>query len=144
MDSNIPQNLAQNKKIRDAAAAYQADPSQENLFLLLTQIAQRAMKEGMFMAPVNPERGSEKLYMTVRTEDGKEWFVAYTDISEAEKDETTSIVNTPIAHYIQSILDNGSTAGLLINPWTQALPLSMPLLKVIARTVAEADSSNLK
>jgi len=86
----------------------------------------------MWMAPV----GQKDLYGMVRTDDGKSWYAAYTDVAQSEHDTETSIINVPILQHLSEIMKSDRAEGLLLNPWTQGMPVPKSWLQAILNVLA--------
>lgn len=78
--------LGGNEMIEGAITAYHTEATKGRLCGVLESIRQRMYADEHFMIPViASEDGSEFIFRTVQTNDGKEWLVAFTSPAELKK-----------------------------------------------------------
>ena len=82
-NQNVDEGLRGNEQIEEAIAALQQEPSQEMLAHTLTVIRRRMNENGQVIIAVEPPVGDRGLQVqAVRTEDGENWWVAFTGFEE--------------------------------------------------------------
>ena len=82
-NQNVDEGLRGNEQIEEAIAALQQEPSQEMLAHTLTVIRRRMNENGQVIIAVEPPGGDRGLQVqAVRTEDGENWWVAFTGFEE--------------------------------------------------------------
>ena len=122
-----------NELIEDAINAYKAETKKENLFAIMEAIRTRMHQDGHFMVPVfKAEDGKGFRFCTLKTQDGKEWMVAFTSHAEYDKGKPSEIISNFIDSTLQACVDAQST-GLIINPWGQPFFLTTELIKMILK-----------
>lgn len=75
-----------NEKIEEAVAALQQETTQEMLAHTLTVIRRRMREAGQLIVAVEPSMGDNNLNIqSVKTDDGKCWWMAFTSFDEELK-----------------------------------------------------------
>ena len=126
--------LQGNEKMEAAIAGLQQEPTQEMLAHTLTVIRRRMKDAGQLIIAVEPPSGDGQLRLeAVRTEDGKNWWVAFTSFEEELKGggSVKSTFMTDIHKLFQSALQVDEIEGVIINPWNRTIMLSKVLIKII-------------
>lgn len=121
-----------NEMIEEAIEQYYEDNTDDNLKEVLEAIRKRMHADGHFIFPV-VETGDENpsfTFRTVRTNDGKEWGVAFTSQPEYEKGEPSQILSNFIDTTMRFFLGS-ETAGLILNPWGKYFLLEKDLIEEI-------------
>ena len=122
-----------NELIEDAISAYHADATKENLCTVLEAIRTRMHQDGHFMIPViASEDGREFAFRSVRTNDEKEWLVAFTSPAEHAKGQPCQIISNFIDATLKGCMDVGSP-DFIINPWGQSFMLTKELIDMILK-----------
>ena len=87
MENNkTDEGLQGNEKIEKAIAGLQQEASQEMLAHTLTVIRRRMKEGGQVIIAVEPPKGDGQIRLeAVRTEDGKNWWSAFTSFEEELK-----------------------------------------------------------
>ena len=81
---NVDEGLRGNEQIEEAIAALQQEPSQEMLAHTLTCIRRRMNENGQVIIAVEPPVGDQGMQVqAVQTDDGANWWVAFTGFEEA-------------------------------------------------------------
>ena len=62
--------------------------------------------------------------------DKKEWYAAFTNMSEVEKGASTSTITQPIEHFLKAVLETEGVEGVIINPWDNAFSLDKDAIKL--------------
>lgn len=127
-------NLKENQKIEAAIEQLQKVPSQETLAHALTVFRRRMNEGGELIPAVDQDAGTGALKMRVlRTEDGKEWFLAYTGFEEQRKDSNPimSGFTAEIRQLFVMALGEPNIEGIIINPWNRTLMLDKNLIRII-------------
>ena len=83
---NVDEGLRGNEQIEEAIAALQQEPSQEMLAHTLTCIRRRMNENGQVIIAVEPPVGDQGMQVqAVQTDDGANWWVAFTGFEEEIK-----------------------------------------------------------
>ena len=126
--------LKENIRIELAIEQLQKVPSQEMLAHTLT-VLRRRMKEGGELIPaLDQNAGMNSLQMRVlRTEDGRSWFLAFTNFEEQIKDSNPvmSAFTAKIEQLFQMTLGEKNIDGLILNPWNRTIMLDKNLLRIV-------------
>ena len=126
--------LLGNEKIEEAVAALQQETTQEMLAHTLTVIRRRMREAGQLIVAVEPSVGDNNLNIqSVKTDDGKCWWMAFTSFDEELKgaDNIKSTFLTDIDKLLKSALQVDEISGIIINPWNKTLMLDKELIKII-------------
>ena len=126
--------LLGNEKIEEAVAALQQETTQEMLAHTLTVIRRRMREAGQLIVAVEPSMGDNNLNIqSVKTDDGKCWWMAFTSFDEELKgaDNIKSTFLTDIDKLLKSALQVDEISGIIINPWNKTLMLDKELIKII-------------
>ncbi len=134
----IEEKLSWNTRLEEAAGIFRENPTDDNLYRLLTIIVSLARSGGMWMVPVRSSRETGQPFQLLQTDDGKSWFAAYTDVSQAEADEVTSIMSMDISASLRAAEGIEEAAGLMINPWTMAAALPMNAVRIALKVMEGA------
>ena len=128
------ESLQGNEKIETAIAALQQEITEEMLAHVLT-IIRRSMKENkQLIIAVEPPKGDGKINLqTIRTNDGKQWLVAFTNFDEELKgsDKIMSTFTAEIDKIFLTALQEPSIEGVIINPWNRTIMLNKSLINII-------------
>ena len=77
------EGLQGNDKIEQAIAGLQQEATQEMLAHTLTVIRRRMREKGQLIIAVEPPKGDGQIQLqAVRTDDGKQWWAAFTGFEE--------------------------------------------------------------
>ena len=142
-----------NEELVAAMAAAHQDGSKESYIRVLDLIAKRIAEQGEFILPVQMSQSAfdmlgdlnkvkvgdtlqatEEIRMkpqTITDNDGKLWFVAFTDHNEASKGEASSSINQPMKDILKVALAAEDKEGLIINPWENPIFLNKGMLKMV-------------
>ena len=126
--------LLGNEKIEEAIAALQQETTQEMLAHTLTVIRRRMREAGQLIVAVEPSVGDNNLNIqSVKTDDGKCWWMAFTSFDEELKgaDNIKSTFLTDIDKLLNSALQVDEISGIIINPWNKTLMIDKELIKII-------------
>lgn len=83
---NMDEGLIGNEKIEEAIKVLQAEPSEEMLAHTLTIIRRRMKEAGQFIIAVDaPKEAGRINIQSVKTEDGRLWWMAFTGFEEELK-----------------------------------------------------------
>lgn len=124
---NVDEGLRGNEQIEEAIAALQQEPSQEMLAHTLTVIRRRMNENGQVIIAVEPPVGDRGLQIqAVRTEDGENWWVAFTGFEEEMRgsEGVMSTFLTDMGHLFTSALEVEEISGIILNPWNRTLMLN--------------------
>lgn len=127
-------NLKGNDLIEEAIKLLQQQPSEEALAYALTVVRRRLKEDGHFIISVSGGEVMGNLGLnTVNTDDGKEWFVAFTSFDEQLKGSNAvmSGFTSPIRKLFDMALKTDGVEGIIINPWNRTLMLDKSLIKLI-------------
>lgn len=128
------EGLKGNEKIEEAILALQHDATHEQLAHTLTVIRRRMREGGQLIVAVEPDISQPQMKLqTVRTEDGKIWWSAFTSFEEELKgaDRIKSTFLTEIDKLFQTALTVPEIAGVIINPWNRTIMLDKHLIRII-------------
>ena len=131
---NQDKGLQGNEKIEQAIAALQQEATQEMLAHTLTVIRRRMRENGQFILSVEPPTGDNQLRIgTVKTGDGKVWWVAFTSFEEELKGggSVQSTFLTDIDQLFNSALQVNEIEGIILNPWNRTIMLDKNLINII-------------
>ena len=85
-DYKTDEGLQGNEKIEEAIAGLQHEATQEMLAPTLNVIRRRMKEDGQFIIAVEPPKGDGQIRLeAIRTEDGKNWWSAFTSFEEELK-----------------------------------------------------------
>ena len=135
---NQDKGLQGNEKIEQAIAALQQEATQEMLAHTLTVIRIRMRENGQFILSVEPPTGDNQLRIgTVKTGDGKVWWVAFTSFEEELKGggSVQSTFLTDIDQLFNSALQVNEIEGIILNPWNRTIMLDKNLINIILGNV---------
>ena len=122
-----------NELIEQAISAFHTEATKERLSAVLEAIRTRMHQDGHFMIPViTSEDGSEFTFRSMKTNDGKEWLVAFTSPTEYEKGQPSQIVSNFIDATLKGCMDAGSP-DFIINPWGLSFLLTRELIDMIIK-----------
>ena len=136
-DNKIPhtdEGLQGNEKIEQAIAGLQQEATQEMLAHTLTVIRRRMRENGQFIIAVEPPKGDGQIQLqAVKTDDGKQWWAAFTGFEEELKggDSVKSTFLTDIEKLFESVLTVDEIEGVIINPWNRTIMLNKRLISII-------------
>ena len=133
-DYKTDEGLQGNEKIEEAIAGLQHEATQEMLAHTLTVIRRRMKEDGQFIIAVEPPKGDGQLRLeAVRTEDGKNWWVAFTSFEEelkgAEPVQSTFLVD--MDKLFDAALAVPEISGIILNPWNRTIQLDKTLIRII-------------
>ena len=127
------EGLNGNEKIEQAVCQLQQEPTQEQLAHTLTVIRRRMRENGQVVVAVEAVAKEQNLQLaTVRTEDGRRWFAAFTSFEEEMKG--GGAVKSTFLADIQQLFETtreADVAGVILNPWNRRLALDQTLLAVV-------------
>ena len=127
------EGLNGNEKIEQAVYQLQQEPTQEQLAHTLTVIRRRMRENGQVVVAVEAVAKEQNLQLaTVRTEDGRRWFAAFTSFEEEMKG--GGAVKSTFLADIQQLFETtreADVAGVILNPWNRRLALDQTLLAVV-------------
>ena len=126
--------LLGNEKIEEAVAALQQETTQEMLAHTLTVIRRRMRESGQLIVAVEPSMGDNNLNIqSVKTDDGKCWWMAFTSFDEEVKG-SGSVMSTfmsDIDSLFVTALKTDGISGIIINPWNKTIMLDKRLISII-------------
>ncbi len=128
------EGLQGNDKIEQAIAGLQQEATQEMLAHTLTVIRRRMREKGQLIIAVEPPKGDGQIQLqAVRTDDGKQWWAAFTGFEEELKggDSVKSTFLTDIEKLFESALTVDEIEGVIINPWNRTIMLNKRLISII-------------
>ena len=128
------EGLQGNEKIETAIAGLQKEASQEMLAHTLTVIRRRMKEGGQVIIAVEPPKGDGQLRLeAIRTEDGKNWWAAFTSFEEELKGggSVKSTFLTDIRKLFELILQTDEIEGVVLNPWNRTIMLDKYLIEII-------------
>ena len=126
--------LQGNDKIEQAIAGLQQEATQEMLAHTLTVIRRRMREKGQLIIAVEPPKGDGQIQLqAVRTDDGKQWWAAFTGFEDELKggDSVKSTFLTDIEKLFESALTVDEIEGVIINPWNRTIMLNKRLISII-------------
>ena len=126
--------LQGNEKIETAIAALQQESTQEMLAHVLTVIRRSMKANGQLIIAVEPPKGDGKINLqAIRTNDGKQWWAAFTSFDEELKgsDKIMSTFTADIDKIFLAALQEPSIEGVIINPWNRTIMLNKTLINII-------------
>lgn len=132
--THTDEGLQENEKIEQAIAGLQQEATQEMLAHTLTVIRRRMHENGQFIIAVEPPKGDGQIQLqAVRTDDGKQWWAAFTGFEEELKggDSVKSTFLTDIEKLFESALTVDEIEGVIINPWNRTIMLNKRLISII-------------
>ena len=100
----------------------------------LTVIRRRMKDAGQLIIAVEPPSGDGQLRLeAVRTEDGKNWWVAFTSFEEELKGggSVKSTFLTDIDKLFELTLQTDEIEGVILNPWNRTIMLDKYLIEII-------------
>ena len=126
--------LLGNEKIEEAVAALQQETTQEMLAHTLTVIRRRMREAGQLIVAVEPSMGDNNLNIqSVKTDDGKYWWMAFTSFDEELKG-SGSVMSTfmaDIEKMFESAINAEGIEGIIINPWNRTIMLDKELIRIV-------------
>lgn len=126
--------LLGNEKIEEAVAALQQETTQEMLAHTLTVIRRRMREAGQLIVAVEPSAGDNNLNIqSVKTDDGKFWWMAFTSFDEELKG-SGSVMSTfmaDIEKMFKSAINAEGIEGIIINPWNRTIMLDKELIRIV-------------
>ena len=128
------EGLQGNEKIEEAIAAHQKELTDEMLAHTLTVIRRRMKAKGQLILAVDAPGGDGKLNVqAVKTDDGKNWWAAFTSFEEELKGggSVMSTFLTDVEQLFHSAIATDEIEGIIINPWNRTLMLNKQLLKIV-------------
>ena len=129
----MDRGLQGNDKIEEAIRELQEAPSDEQLAHTLTLLLRRRRENGQVVVAVEAVAKEQNLQLaTVRTEDGRRWFAAFTSFEEEMKG-GGAVKSTFLADIRQlfEVAREADVAGVILNPWNRRLALDQTLLAVV-------------
>ena len=123
----MDRGLQGNDKIEEAIRELQEAPSDEQLAHTLTLLRRRMRENGQAVA-----KEQNLQLATVRTEDGRRWFAAFTSFEEEMKG--GGAVKSTFLADIRQLFETtreADVAGVILNPWNRRLALDQTLLAVV-------------
>ena len=132
--THTDEGLQGNEKIEQAIARLQQEATQEMLAHTLTVIRRRMHENGQFIIAVEPPKGDGQIQLqAVKTDDGKQWWAAFTGFEEELKggDSVKSTFLTDIEKLFESALTVDEIEGVIINPWNRTIMLNKRLISII-------------
>lgn len=123
-----------NEKIEEAIAALQKELTDEMLAHTLTVIRRQMKAKGQLILAVDAPGGDGKLNVqAVKTDDGKNWWAAFTSFEEELKGggSVMSTFLTDVEQLFHSAIATDEIEGIIINPWNRTLMLNKQLLKIV-------------
>ena len=133
-NQNTDEGLQGNEKIEEAIAGLQQEATQEMLAHTLTMIRRRMKENGQFIIAVEPPKGDGEIHLeAIRTEDGKNWWAAFTSFDEELKGggSVKSTFLTDISRLFETALQTGEIEGVILNPWNRTIMLNKRLIEII-------------
>lgn len=133
-DYKADEGLQGNDKIEKAIAGLQKETTQEMLAHTLTVIRRRMKDAGQLIIAVEPPSGDGQLRLeAVRTEDGKNWWVAFTSFEEELKGggSVKSTFLTDIDKLFELTLQTDEIEGVILNPRNRTIMLDKYLIEII-------------
>ena len=131
---NVDEGLRGNEQIEEAIAALQQEPSQEMLAHTLTCIRRRMNENGQVIIAVEPPVGDQGMQVqAVQTDDGANWWVAFTGFEEELKGSGSvmSTFLTDMEQLFRMTLTADGIEGVILNPWNRTLMLDKRFLHII-------------
>ena len=128
-----------NELIEAAVHAYHAEATKERLYAVLEAIRQRMHEDGHFMIPVTAsEDGTEFIFRTVQTGDGREWPAVFTSPAEYRKGPPSQIISNFIDELLTACIDTENN-GFILNPWGESFLLTADLIRMILKKEGSAN-----
>ena len=128
------EGLQGNEKIEEAIAALQKELTDKMLAHTLTVIRRRMKAKAQLILAVDAPGGDGKLNVqAVKTDDGKNWWAAFTSFEEELKGggSVMSTFLTDVEQLFHSAIATDEIEGIIINPWNRTLMLNKQLLKIV-------------
>ena len=128
------EGLQGTEKIEEAIVALQKELTDEMLAHTLTVIRRRMKAKGQLILAVDAPGGDGKLNVqAVKTDDGKNWWAAFTSFEEELKGggSVMSTFLTDVEQLFHSAIATDEIEGIIINPWNRTLMLNKQLLKIV-------------
>ena len=128
------EGLQGNEKIEKAIAGLQQEASQELLAHTLTVIRRRMKEDGQLIIAVEPPKGDGQIRLeAIRTEDGKNWWAAFTSFEEELKGggSVKSTFLADIRKLFELALQTEGIEGVILNPWNRTIMLDKQLIAII-------------
>ena len=142
-----------NEELVAAMAAAHQDSGRESFIRVLDLIVKRIAEQGEFILPVQLSQSAfdmlgdlnkvkagdtlqaaEEIRMkpqTIIDNNGRLWYVVFTDHNEACKGEASSSINQPMKDILEAALAAEDKEGLIINPWENPIVLDKSMLKMV-------------
>ena len=133
-DYKTDEGLQGNEKIEEAIAGLQHEATQEMLAHTLTVIRRRMKEDGQFIISVEPPKGDGQICLeAIRTEDGKNWWSAFTSFEEELKGggSVKSTFLADINKLFELALQTEEIEGVILNPWNCTIMLDKYLIEII-------------
>ena len=133
-DYKTDEGLQGNEQIEEAIAGLQREASQEMLAHVLTVIRRRMKAGGQVIIAVEPPKGDGQITLeAIRTEDGKNWWAAFTGFEEELKGggSVKSTFLTDIRKLFELTLHTDEIEGVILNPWNRTIMLDKYLIEII-------------
>ena len=128
------EGLKDNEQMEQAILSLQQNPTQEMLAHTLTVIRRRMKEDGQFIIAVEPPKGDGQIRLeAIRTEDGKNWWSAFTSFEEELKGggSVKSTFLTDIDKLFELTLQTDEIEGVILNPWNRTIMLDKYLIEII-------------
>lgn len=128
------ETLKGNEKIEEAILGLQKETSQEMLAHVLTVIRRRMNENGQVIVAVEMNSGNTQMAVkSVRTEDGKCWWYAFTSFDEEMKgpESVKSTFLTDIGKLFGAAMTVPEIEGVILNPWNRTIMLDKQLIRII-------------
>ena len=114
------------------------EQKEENFYLILEAIRTRMNDDGMFIVPVripenfDPNDPAPQLELgQLSTNDGKSWHAVFTTEEQFMRGPTCQVIKYPIADFFKEILEFGTSAGVMLNPWDKAFTMERRLIEAL-------------
>lgn len=131
---NQDEGLKGNEKIEEAILALQKEATPERLAHALTVIRHRVLEGGQVIVAVEPSLLQDQMNLqTVKTSDGKNWWLAFTCFDEELKgaDSVKSTFLTDMGKLFQAALTVPEIQGVILNPYNRTIQLDKHLIKIL-------------
>ena len=132
-NAHTDEGLQGNERIEEAVLALQQEPTEELLAHALTVLRKRMQEKGRLIVAVEPPVGDGTMKLqTIRTQDGGNWWMAFTSFDEELKG-SGSVMSTFMAdmgQLFRSAVSVEDIQGVILNPWNRTLMLDKNLIKI--------------
>ena len=103
-------------------------------FFFCDRMSEMKEQKGQLILAVDAPGGDGKLNVqAVKTDDGKNWWAAFTSFEEKLKGggSVMSTFLTDVEQLFHSAIATDEIEGIIINPWNRTLMLNKQLLKIV-------------